>query len=487
MKPWLILTLIAAAILYALALDPLLDLNLDTPRFVMLGRSIHDGQGYFGRFDLMDQPETQITYLYPLILSSVIAVAGPEAYGAFKIVSLVSILLALWAAWFWMSQWTTADEARWIVILAAFLTQTQLLAGRIATEAPFLAASFACMGFMERVAGKPSARARDWAAVILLIGVSFHLRAAGWSLLATFFVALLLRRNWKTAFAGGALGLAVCSPWLIRTIIYGLGYSGEFEQQTSGFFAVIHRIAYNGVADIAKSLPDLFFYPFFSAYIPYEPMFFLKAAVGGCLFLLMVAGLFQYLRQQKLAVRDISATTLYFVIYTVGALSWTVHGERYLLPVLPLLIWALLRGAGRWRPVLQALILAVGIAGCLGTIYRIRSGIRPAEETGFREAVQWVKTHVSPADRVTSRYPTWVAAVAGNRGFRWTETTDTEVLRHELIEYQMRWLIVDLNKTVRETGADLFNPLIERDPAEFQLAFESAVKPSTRVYRFTPH
>src|ERR1700722_18734328 len=112
MKHWFILTLGAAAILYGLALDPVLDLNLDTPRFVMLARSIHDGQGYFGRFGFIDQSETQIPYLYPLMLSSVVAVAGPEAYGAFKVLSLVSILLALWATWFWMSQWATADEAR---------------------------------------------------------------------------------------------------------------------------------------------------------------------------------------------------------------------------------------------------------------------------------------------------------------------------------------------------------------------------------------
>jgi hypothetical protein len=57
-KSWLIATLVVASVLYVLALDPQLDLNGDSPRFVMLARSIHDGQGYMARFDFEDRPET---------------------------------------------------------------------------------------------------------------------------------------------------------------------------------------------------------------------------------------------------------------------------------------------------------------------------------------------------------------------------------------------------------------------------------------------
>jgi 4-amino-4-deoxy-L-arabinose transferase-like glycosyltransferase len=80
MRHWFLLVAIAAAILYALSLEPALDLNGDSPRFVMLARSIHDGQGYWGRFATFDQPETQIPYLYPLMLTAAVTAFGPDSY-----------------------------------------------------------------------------------------------------------------------------------------------------------------------------------------------------------------------------------------------------------------------------------------------------------------------------------------------------------------------------------------------------------------------
>ena len=59
-------------------------------------------------------------------------------------------------------------------------------------------------------------------------------------------------------------------------------------------------------------------------------------------------------------------------------------------------------------------------------------------------------------------------------------------VRRELIENQTQWLILDRNKVARNTGTDLFTPLIDQDSIEFELCFDSPVKPSTRVYRFTP-
>src|SRR5438132_11642976 len=88
MKSWLALIMIAAAVLYVLAIDPVLDLNGDSPRFVMLARSIHDGKGYQEHFAPVDYPDTQIPYLYPLMLTPLVAVSGPDGYTAFKLLSV---------------------------------------------------------------------------------------------------------------------------------------------------------------------------------------------------------------------------------------------------------------------------------------------------------------------------------------------------------------------------------------------------------------
>jgi hypothetical protein len=483
-KSWLALTLAAASILYVLALDNSLDLNGDSPRFVMLARSIHNGESYEGRFDVVDHPETQIPYLYPMLLSAVVAVAGPEAYLGFKAVSVVSMLLALWAMWFWMSQWTTESDARSIVLVAAFLAQSQLIGVHIATEAAYLAASFACLGFMEKLVRTPSARVY-WLLTVPLIGISFHLRAAGWSLLATFVITLWLKQTWRHALLGGALGMIACAPWLLRLFRFGLGYAAEFEQNSSGVFAVLYRIGYNVAANIAKSLPDLLVYPFMSPFLPYERMFFVKAAIGFALAALILAGLSRYFRGRKV-IAMMSSTEVYVLIYAIGALSWTVHGERYLLPILPILIWCLFSGAGRWRSALMYALIVIGIAGCLINVYSIRSGIRKPEEAGYIQAVQWLKGNAGPTDRVMSRYPTWVAAANGNRGIRWDETNDPEIQQRSLTTNGIQWVIVDHNKVLRETAIERLTPLIHQHPEHFQLQFATRQSDPTRVYRFVP-
>src|SRR5205814_978757 len=118
--------------------------------------------------------------------------------------------------------------------------------------------------------------------------------------------------------------------------------------------------------------------------------------------------------------------------------------------VLPLLIWSFLRGASRLRVPAMYLLVIAGITGGLVNIYRVREGMRRPEEAGFVQAVEWLKENASPADRVLSRYPTWVAAVTGNRGERWNETNEAAIHHQLLLNDDIKWVIVDHNKVLRE-------------------------------------
>src|SRR5262249_16789297 len=144
---------------------------------------------------------------------------------------------------------------------------------------------------------------------------------------------------------------------------------------------------------------------------------------------------------------------IYFVIYLAGALSWTVHGERYLLPVLPVLIWLLISGVPRFRPYVLTTVVALGVAGCIWTIYLVRSGSHSPEEVGFMQAVQWLGSNAPKTELVMSRYPTWVGTVTGNRGIRWEEVDDPAAHHRELIDTNITWVIVDHNKVFRDAGS----------------------------------
>jgi hypothetical protein len=448
----------------------------------MLARSIHDGQGYVARFDIQDHVETQVPYLYPVLLVPLITVFGPNAYIAFKLFSVACMLLALVSGWFWLAQWTSQDEAKWVTITAAFLAQTQLNAVPISTEAPFLASSFACLGFMEKAVSQPN-RLRNWVFAFVLMAVSFHLRVASWALPVTLIVTLLIRGNWKKALISSIVAFLACLPWLSRIFIYGFGYSAEFEQNTTGFLSLLKRMAYNGSADIAKALPDLFLFPYLSRYLPYEPLFFLKAAIGLVLFLLIARGLWIFAARRHYH-GQAAPSVIYLIVYLIGALSWTAHGERYLLPVLPILLLAIFRGAAPFSREVMAVLIAIGIGGCFFGIYQARTGARPAEEAGFIDAGNWLKRNSSSTDRVMSRYPTWIAADNGQRGERFDESFDPEVHHRVFVNDHIRWLVVDYNKMGRVTPAEYLSPLLSKYAGEFRLRFQSRQDPSARVYEF---
>jgi hypothetical protein len=86
-----------------------------------------------------------------------------------------------------------------------------------------------------------------------------------------------------------------------------------------------------------------------------------------------------------------------------------------------------------------------------------------------------------------SRYPTWVAAVTGNRGARWEETDDINVQLRTILNDDIRWVILDHNKVFRETGTDRLKPLIDDDPGQFRLEYTTPQLPPTLVYRFVPY
>ncbi len=482
----------AAALLYGLAVNDQLDLNGDSPRFVMLAASLFAGQGYVGQFGLEDQLESQIPYGYPLLLLPPVALFGSHAYWSFKLISIACILASLVAAWFWLSRWLPEEEARSVVLMYAFLASVQMYAVQISTEAPFMAASFACLGVMESLTRARQHTILRWVLFCALLSFSFHLRIIGLALLLALCLAFFLRSRQALGFLAAFLGILACLPWLVRLVELGLGYSSEFAEATPGAGSFAYRFFYNIAADTAKALPDLFFFPFFVRILPGERLFLFKAGIGVVLLCLVAWGfrhrLADLTREAAGQLRRIpgrfSVSEIYLFVYLAICLSWTVHGERYLLPVVPLLAWLLLRGCGRFRRAAMVLLVVAGLVGCTINIVRVRLHIRPPEEAGFVDAVTWLRAHSNTSERVMSRYPTWVAAASNQRGVRWEATFDPEVHLHSLLGKRIRWLIVDHIRIGRTSGADYLAPLLQKHPEQFVLRFQSSQNPPVRVYEF---
>jgi len=490
---WLLVTLLAASVLYGLVVDRQLDLNGDSPRYVMLARSLIRGTGYISDFGIRDRPETQYPYGYPLLLGPLVAAFGPSNYLSFKLLSVTCMILAVWGAWFWLRRWIPRDEAFLAAVACALSAQFQFYSVATLTEAPFLAASFFCLGSMEQLTRRVPPKPGDWVLFLITLSIAFHLRVAGIGLLLASCVTLLIRGRPKMCLVSSVLGISVCLPWLIRLARLGSAYQTEFEEVTPGIVSFAKRIAYNGAADVAKALPDLFFFPFFSRILPYEPLFFVKAAVGLAILGVMAWGLWKHFspylwingfKPRQIRMR-VSASEVYLAVYMAICLSWTTHGDRFLLPIMPVLIYLLIKGFGRHGKELILMLVVANLFGCTIRIIHAWENSRPSEEAGFLEAAAWLQKNADPSQRVMSRFPTWIAAVNGQRGLRWESSPDPDLHRQALLQNRIRWIILDHNRLFRDTAAQLMTPLIQKYPSEFVLRFESSQKPSTRVYEFT--
>jgi len=492
---WLVATMVTAGILYLLAADGQLDPNGDSPRFVMLARNLASGGGYVVDFTPEIHPESQIPYGYPLLLTPAVLLLGPRAYAGFELISLAAMVLAVWASWIWLRQWMPEWEAPAVVTICALLAECQTYAVSITTEASYLAASFLCLWSMEKITTAKAISARDWGLFFILLGVAFHLRIIGIALLLALCIALIVRQRWLQALLAAIVGALACAPWLLRLWQHGLGYAQEFEQATPSAGALIYRVGYNAAANIAKSLPDLFTYPFLTAVLPYGGLFPLKAALGLVLFGLITAGFWRRLKPCGAAasgrltriLRDLSVSEIYFLTYLAICTSWTTHGDRYLLPVVPVLVWLLLKGAGRYRSQVAAVLMIVGFLGCSYGAVRVRAHMRTQEELGFLEAASWLREHAAAGDLVMSRHPAWIACVNGQRGIRWEDSFDADVQRRALVRNKIRWVVIDHNKVLRYTGSQYLAGLLERYPGDFALRYQSAQDPPARVYEFTGH
>lgn len=457
----------------------------DSARYVMVARSLAQGTGYIGQGGFEDRTENQIPFAYPFMLAPLVLAFGPNAFAAFELLSVVSMVLALPCIFLALKKWMPESEAASVVLACAFLVQYQKYATSILTEAPYIAVSFLCLAAIHEL-GQEKPSLWHYVLFALTLGVSFHLRVIAVLLLAVAVIFVLLQRRYRRAVGLILLGVFACMPWVIWTLTKGMGYAPEFVERTAGPLALVRRFLYNAAAYATKIPPDDFLYPAFEKYLPYEPMFFLKAAVGLGLTVVCLRGFWLRWRHSTdlvSALRDVSVAETYLVLYAAISCAWTVHGDRYPLPVMPVLIWAFLRGAGRLRPYASGMIMAVGLAGCVFTIYKVRTGQEPVEARAYRESVQWLKANASPSETVSSRYPGFVTASTGQRGTRFEETHDPEIQRKALRDQGIRWLIVDHQKLTRESAVELLQPLLEKYPADFELKYRSLVDPATRVYR----
>ncbi len=294
-----------------------------------------------GRYCLLTSPGcpplTMINPAWPALLAPLSWLT--EGVGLFQAASALVLALVPAALWLWLRRRT--DETTALLAAALFASSPLALSqsGTVMSEAPFTLALLGLL--MAADAGRPLAA--GLASALLLLT-----RTAGVSALPALAV-FLRKRNPREAAAAllpPVLAFGAWSLWSWSKIHSVDKFSMFSLTYGAGAPAKLVRVAASNARFYAGEWGGSFTPPSLSAGL-------LALVLGSALCAVAARGLVLALRARR---DDPAALALAGTALMLGVWGWQY--ERYLIPLLPLLLWALAAGLGRAaKPVLGALLV----------------------------------------------------------------------------------------------------------------------------------
>jgi hypothetical protein len=346
----------------------------DNGAYITLGRSLLEHGTYTELWDPAETPHTKYPPVFPAVLAIAMAL-GLHPWVQLKLVVLGFSASAIAFGYLWMRARRRPALALAIGVILA-IAPGILREGRwILSDVPFWCFTIAALWAFERLQPGDWRRFAIAAAATVL---AYFTRSAGLPLVLAALAWLVWRRHWAQAAALGVITGVPAALWMLRSRAYGsAGYVSEFwfvdpylpMLGTIGPVDFVQRMLENTTKYISIHMPVL-----------------LTGSTGAMMLLvsLLVAGLAGYgwlLRIRRARVADLFLP-LYMGLILIWPSIWS--GERFLLPVLPVLLFyageALFRILRRRAP-RHDFAMAAGAVALL--ILLAVPGLVRAIQTGF--------------------------------------------------------------------------------------------------------
>jgi hypothetical protein len=430
---WWLIALTALASLYVARLGrPMMHpaFGDDNSIYLVSAEALAHGDGY----RLVNYPNAPASQQYPIgypfLLSLILRVApfGKTAVYAARVLTVASTLV-----WVELTRrllrpvlgtWLAAGIALALTISPQVLD----LAGQIMSDMPFAAILVGTLVLARRTRDKASPHRVLWhaAAVGALTGGAMLIRTIGLALVMGLGAEFVLRRRWPALIAFGAAVGVVLAPWLVWTAAHRGGTFHSYVDQN----AITWRTPLRNFRDLAAhDAPAICFPPFethgwktFSRKLHGD---WLSAMVGAIAVAAVILGWAILLRR-----RD--AIALVLAPYIGIVLLWWWEPSRFVIPVLPLLVFCAAVGARHALSLLSISgrrLAAVGTCACVVGALMVDSvwiknvwrhddwgGAAAARDWAELDAgMEWLKLN-SPANaRIFSSYPAGVYLFTGRK------------------------------------------------------------------------
>jgi hypothetical protein len=305
---------------------------------------------------------------YPAALLLWSLIAGPR-FDGFLIIGIASSAGALLLTFLAVRRLVSAGVA--LLVLAALAVNPHLVerAGALATEAPYMLLTMVAL--WSTLHGDKRS--------VLIAGAAAIMAALTRSIGMTVFAALAANWLWGRRYAAAAVGASAAltvGAWLVWSFaapgkLVGASYAADFAQggvgrgtALLGFPAVLaHRMATNVPNYAGIAVPSILPLPLVGGTALDNMLAALLTVVG------LTTGMLILWRSWRVAVLYVLATAAVLAI-------WPWYIERFVMPLLPLLVTALLLGVGaavahrwpRWRVTAMAAVAGMLVLTGAGQI-----------------------------------------------------------------------------------------------------------------------
>ena len=369
----------ALAVLYGIAwLSPAIGLFHDDAIYLVTAKAISAGHGY--RIESLPEPILQTKYppLFPALLALFTLVSANAQW-------LKLLPLACTAAWLIVTRrllirmGASQGDALVLVALTAASPLVLFLSTNLLSETLFaLLITATLLMLIEEHAF----------AAAILAGLAVMTRTAGGPVIVACIVTLVVRRRFRGAVIFAAVSVLLVAPWL--------GWSLAHVPHDS-YYGANNYVASNIATGLAANEKFVVLTRNFLLLLA-TPLSLLTGfnnvwAVGSTLLLLVVC----FYKQRQLV------PDLFLGLYCLMLLGWAWPPERFVAPVLPLVLWIVWRVIRRTR-MREALAACVIIVAMLALWADVRRIPQPGGQTGnnwaeMRKMFTFIKAN-TPRDSV---------------------------------------------------------------------------------------
>jgi len=466
----------------------------DNARYIINAQSLLQGKGFAKLNFPGDPPDEKVAPGYPVFLAAVARVTGFDMI-ALRLSSVVCMTAALLLFYAFLRRLGMRDDLAILALFFAGLNPVILEYGReVLSEALFCACVWAALYLFVRYEKQESAGfflGGCFAAIM-----SFTVREAGFLILVAALAAAVLRRHRALAVFAAACCGVLAWIWFGRNLGVSSGYLAEFMGRgdyvhpasgTVSVFGLAKRAAYESAAYIGDIVPEVFL-PFLKNILPHTRFWFIKIAAGAAISGCIVAGFVYLFRATRTRI-----WAFFLAAFCACLPFFPTYGNRYLVPVLPLLTCCLLyflreaahaRNVQRYFLMIPAVFLIVFGWSAAGDIIFIRQGY-PGQWGNYYSGLEYLKGVSAPGDIIVCRSPFLGYIVSGRKTLAYPYDRDKDRMADYLVNSGARFVVMDgLDIAGITFGKEFLSPALEGYPEYFTL-LECWHGPETCVYEIS--